>query len=328
MDWIVQQEWSDGNVYSAGISADGCGSAAMVLSQPKPLKGQLIQWASADGHETCYPGGAFREGLVTGWMSMMATMTKGHSLKSVRASLSPAPRVGSDAYFFFGGKKTLPDILAHETLSEWWTPIQGPGHWNQVNWPTVQLSAWWDIFQGHQLEMFDGISAEAPKAHEHVLIVGPLGHCMLGNLDAELAAQETRGMVNAFGLASEVFGGFDKRGRAFKDKLGKVNLFVQGSRRDGNKGPSVVGHYWTSLPGWPTPRPHRLYLAQDHRLLLAEAPARHRALRGSATDADALAVPDTLKAKMGVGRALFTCVVFFKCLCCRAARAATRRMGN
>jgi len=85
MDWIVQQEWSDGNVYSAGISADGCGSAAMVLSQPKPLKGQLIQWASADGHETCYPGGAFREGLVTGWMSMMATMTKGHSLKSVRA---------------------------------------------------------------------------------------------------------------------------------------------------------------------------------------------------------------------------------------------------
>ena len=147
MEWIIRQPWSDGNVYSAGISADGCGAAAMVLSQPKPLKGQLLHWASADGHETCFPGGAFREGLVTGWMSMMSIMTKGVSLE-----------------------KTLPDILQHEEISDWWKPVQGPGHWNQVNWPTIQLSAWWDIFQGHQIEsmfFFSSALSFTSETHAH-----------------------------------------------------------------------------------------------------------------------------------------------------------------
>jgi len=260
--WITAQPWSNGNVFTTGISADGCGLAAMLLTQPPALKGQLLQWASANGHETTFPGGAFREGLVTGWMTVQSVLTKGVSLK-----------------------RTLPDALAHEALSDWWRPVQGPGNWHMVRWPTIHLSAWSDIFQGHQFEMFNGYNEQGPKNLRHSLIVGPLGHCLVQNLvgdvDALLDAEEVRGIVNAYGLASETFGGFDAMGTTYRDKMKKINLYVMGSRLRGER--ATVGHFWTSLDQWPATRPHRLYLTADSQLVMAAVGAT-RSLRGAAED--------------------------------------------
>jgi putative CocE/NonD family hydrolase len=210
-----------------------------------------------DGHETSFIGGVFREGLVTGWMTLMAPLTHGASLE-----------------------KTLPDIIAHEELSDWWTPIQGPGHYHQAQWPTVHVSAWWDIFAGHHLTMFNGIN-DFSSVHEHHLFVGPLGHCMLGNLDPFLAYQEGRGIANAFALSSEIFDGKTRAQSSYKDRVKKINIYVQGSRAQGRRGHGKVGHYWSSFEAWPEPKTHRLLLGANSALTLESAQSASTNLRGS-----------------------------------------------
>ena len=109
-------------MFSAGVSADGCGALTQLLDEPKWLKGQFIMLASADAHSTIYPGGAFREGLIGGWMGLMSIMTHGYSLRH-----------------------TLPDIMKHEALSTWYDPIEATDKSFRVDYPTIHLASWWDI---------------------------------------------------------------------------------------------------------------------------------------------------------------------------------------
>ena len=245
LEWIKKQDFSNGKVYTAGISADGCGTFAMLMDPNEALKGQLLVWASADGHKTSYPGGAFREGLITGWMSIMAIMTQGDSFM-----------------------KTLPDIVAHEALSKWWYNIEAPPHYSKVNWPTIHLSAWWDIFQGHQLEAFDGY-VEHGKVKDHVLVVGPLGHCLLSPelFDSDLLEEDARGIVNAFGLTSEMFSDDEHPGDYFSKRMKKINLYVQGPKHyRWERNDRRHAHYWTSLDDWPVPRTTSYYLGEHSHL--------------------------------------------------------------
>jgi putative CocE/NonD family hydrolase len=259
IEWISKQPWSNGQVFSAGISADGCGSAAMLLTAPPGLKGQLLMWNTANGHETAYPGGIFREGLVTGWMGIMAPLTRGVSIET-----------------------TLPKILQNERLiplsettqrkiDNYWAPVQMDEHLHKVAWPTVSVTAWFDIFSGHQIEMFNGIRERSSSgADAHYIIIGPLGHCMLENTDLELSVQEAQGIVNGFGLASEIFGGFDGvRGDIFKQKMKHINVYMQGSRHGGRRGKAKVGGYWSSMETWPQTLAYRLYLTQNKGLFLS-----------------------------------------------------------
>ena len=274
IDWIVSQPWSNGNVFTVGISADGCASLAVLLEQPKPLKAQLLQWASADGHETTFPGGAFREGLITGWMTVQAPLTHGTSLR-----------------------ETLPDVLKQDKISEWWAPVQGPGRWGMVQWTTIHLAGQFDIFQGHQIYSFEGIRSSTPKSLDHTLILGPLGHCLIASTDPELDVVELEALEMGYGYAGEVFArkngkplAAPKHGKTFTDRLDRVNLYLMGSRKEARRGAGKVGHFWTSLPDWPAARVHRLYLTSGNRLVMAPVVVssnNNRRLRTASTDPDA-----------------------------------------
>jgi predicted acyl esterase len=245
IEWAVKQPWSNGKVFTVGISADGCASLAVLLEEPKSLRGQLLQWASADGHETTFPGGSFREGLITGWMTLQAPLTHGTSLL-----------------------KTLPDVLTQDKLSSYWDPVQGPGRWGMVHWPTVHIAGWWDIFNGHQLDAFNGISTATKKAGlRHVLVVGPIGHCLLGNLDPYLEDIEADALLHGYGYATELFSDFET-GTAFRDRMMRINIWVQGSRVHGRRGEGKVGHYWSSFEEWPSTITHRLFLSEAKSLIM------------------------------------------------------------
>jgi len=255
MEWIVKQPWSNSEVFGSGISADGCGALTQLLEKPPHLKGQLIMWSSADGHKTSYPGGAFREGLLTGWMGIMSLLTKGYSLTN-----------------------TLPDILAHEQLGPWWDKIETVGKFQNVKWPMIHLAGWWDIFQGHQLEAYDGFRSQGDKEFRdsHTIIVSPMGHCLLGNLNFNLARHDAKAIINGFGYASEVFKSMSQ-GKGpighghFGKKLKRVNFYVQGSiphsHEARKKSDKKYGNYWSSLDNWPKYKATRLYIAPDGRLL-------------------------------------------------------------
>lgn len=245
LEWIASQEWSNGRVYSCGVSADGIGTAAMILTRPKPLQGQVLMWATMEGHATVYPGGVFRQGLITGWMTLMAPLTRGVSLTSV-----------------------LPSILSHSAMGEWWEPIQGPGHYHQVEWPTIHISGWWDIFQGHQLNMFNEITDKSPL-QDHYLVVGPLGHCVLDVAGtAHNAQHEAKAIQNGLGLATEVFAKREQTAmisNKFLRKMKKINVYVQ---RGGGK-QELAKTFWSSFDAWPETTPQYLLLGPNKRATLS-----------------------------------------------------------
>ena len=80
MQWITEQKWSNGQVFTAGISADGNSALTQPLFNPPPLRGQFIVWASAEAYDTAYQGGAYRQSLIEGWLTAIGILTRFHSL--------------------------------------------------------------------------------------------------------------------------------------------------------------------------------------------------------------------------------------------------------
>ena len=50
-EWITKQEWSNGEVFTFGASADGITSLQFILSSPEYLKAQYIIWATTEVSE-------------------------------------------------------------------------------------------------------------------------------------------------------------------------------------------------------------------------------------------------------------------------------------
>lgn len=67
-DWIVQQPWSNGEVYSFGASADGLGAFTMLTNQPSWLTKQYFIWTSSVGYDIFYPQGTETEELIDSWI--------------------------------------------------------------------------------------------------------------------------------------------------------------------------------------------------------------------------------------------------------------------
>jgi predicted acyl esterase len=55
-NWIVQQPWSNGKVYSFGASADGLAAFTTVNKDTTWLQAQYFIWSSSIGYDVFYPG--------------------------------------------------------------------------------------------------------------------------------------------------------------------------------------------------------------------------------------------------------------------------------
>merc|ERR1719272_63596 len=61
VQWILEQPWSNGEVYTVGISADGIGEAVIALTTGNSnLKGQWWGWTTGSAHEFIYQSGMYR----------------------------------------------------------------------------------------------------------------------------------------------------------------------------------------------------------------------------------------------------------------------------
>ena len=56
-NWIVNQEWSNGEVYTFGASADGLGEMQTLKANQDWLKAQYIAWAPATAYDILFPYG-------------------------------------------------------------------------------------------------------------------------------------------------------------------------------------------------------------------------------------------------------------------------------
>jgi len=235
LDWITQQPWSNGEVYTVGISADGMGEIALILNKPQMIKGQWWSWTTGNGHHFVYPQGMYRQDLLEGYMHALNPLTHGVSTNDI-----------------------IPAVRSHETWSEWWYNITDcrmstsalPCHYSSVKWPVVSTAAWWDLFSQVQLDDFDGIRKYSDPAvrDQHVLIVAPLGHCILSPEEVisrtELDVAEATSLVLSGRLAGEFFKG--NMNGTIRSRIGRLNFYVM-SHYDA----LIRRNWWTSLKEWP-----------------------------------------------------------------------------
>jgi len=250
-EWIAQQRWSNGDVFYVGASADGMPGNLAVRDGGTRLKGEWLLVTAESGHSFVYPQGAYRQDLMHGYLGMMANNTHGSSKELV-----------------------LPKVESNEAYDSWWEqitlchhlsdPSEQPCYFSTIDWPIVDFAGWWDIFQQTLLTHWQGIRTLSNEVvrDQHVLIVGPLGHCSGGysplGPDSYHNADGT-GLVVAGEIASELFkGNFNSTVRS---RIGRVNLFVQASLHD--DGNLSSGNYWTSLDDFPNPEPTQFFLSTD-----------------------------------------------------------------
>lgn len=248
MEWISKQNWSNGEVVTMGISADGINEAAQVITAPPQLKGQWWMWTTGNGHHFSYPGGAFRQDLIEGYMHFM-----NHIL------------IHGD------GDKMIAEVKENEVYSHWWDAItvDGPSgyknSWGNVKWPIILNTGWWDIFQQSSIETWASMRTltDASVRDKHVHIVSPLGHCILSALDIhpEMAAAESDALYVGGLLAAEAFAGnFSGPNRK---KVGRINLYIMGGFESPKSGP---WRYWSSMDEWPTFTPRTFFLGTENSL--------------------------------------------------------------
>lgn len=255
VEWIIKQPWSNGEVFTVGFSADGIGEAVMALTTGNSnLKGQWWSWTTGNAHRFIYPEGVYREDTLENYLGTMAPLI--HDLFN----------------------RVRNEVRAHEEYSNWYdgvtlcrsNDLTSPHcHYSAVTWPTVHTVGWFDMFRQTHLESFLGLrqASDSSVRDEHVLVVGPLGHCSLMTADQGsqspdiLYTEDMNGLQVSFGLTNEMFSGLSHG--PIRSRLGRVNLFVMG----GFDGPTA-GNYWTSLDEFPESKtPVSFFLHDDGSLV-------------------------------------------------------------
>jgi len=233
-DWIVQQSWSNGKVFTFGASADGMGSFQTIKSSPSWLQAQYIAWAPSQMYQILFPYGAYKQKTAEDWL-LGVTM--------------PNPDVVND---------NIKTVHEHEMRDDFWASVElSDEDYAKVSFPNAFWGGWYDLFQLGTLQAFEGYNYKSAEnvRRTSVITVDPLGHCLEGaEFFTENAVLGRTGVMLAQLFAT--YGIFPVQ----RSEIKNVTFYVMSSNDDAGKG---VGQYWTSLETWPAPRMVDYFLHAD-----------------------------------------------------------------
>ena len=243
--WIVAQPWSNGVVFTTGASADAIDELAQLPQFHPALRGQVIIFATSDGYGTFFPGGAYRESLIDGWLK----------------DTVPTQYTAVDALVRNEEQPGRP----------WWDAVNGSMYYDHVTFPSIAWAGWYDIFQQGNFKQFHGYQRDSSLPGQHRLVVDPCGHCQ--------AAADQFPHDTAFGrvllpilMAFDMMSNDDPQNKTWPpvpEGVANVTMYVMGDDENG-----AVGNYWTSVAELPEPTPTEFFLGSGGALLpAAEAAA-------------------------------------------------------
>eukprot|EP01060_Flectonema_neradi_P014268 TRINITY_DN20971_c0_g1_i1.p1 TRINITY_DN20971_c0_g1~~TRINITY_DN20971_c0_g1_i1.p1 ORF type:complete len:589 (+),score=99.75 TRINITY_DN20971_c0_g1_i1:67-1833(+) len=222
--WLAGQPWSNGEIYQCGGSADGIASIMSWPEHPPALKKQFIMWASINAHQLTYPGGAFRNRLITHWF-----------------------------HHFPGQTQRLIDVAKeHEAPGPYWNPVNITDRCDEINFPAVFLGGWYDIFTKGNINAYECYKKSGKPTY---LIMESCGHCIAKDCPIYLVT-DARTEI-AFVTAVDVFAG-----RTPPSEIRNITFFVMGAGNKDSTyiDPFAPGNYWTSVDDWPVFNPVKFYM--------------------------------------------------------------------
>lgn len=230
-DWIVEQSWSNGEIFSFGASADGLAAFTTDFNEPSWLKAQYYIWTSALGFEVIFPNGAYLFDLADHW------------IRGTVENEDPEP--------------VLQTIKENEFMNEWWDPIEMSGKFDRVHTNSGFWAGWYDIFLVGNLASYEGFNYHSDPAvlHQSVITIDPLGHCQKAAeyFKPDLIAGRTLlGFMQSF----EVYG----IRPVSRPNVKNVTFYVMSSNDDAG---NDAGGFWTTMEKFPEPVMTNFYAHGD-----------------------------------------------------------------
>jgi predicted acyl esterase len=246
MAWITNQTWSNGQIFTAGYSADAISAYSDSYIYNPYVWGGYEAWGDAFGHETTFWNGAYRGGLISHWLLTLNTCPN-------------APNIELQ-------------VRQNEAYDTWWEPLEANGpygnHFPNVVVPSLHQAGWWDIFLQPQIETFMGIVQYGASNVQNMtyLWIIPLGHCTLNGFDYP-GFEVAEPMGQAVAMFKQNYSA-----PVFKYTK-KLNFYVFGPVPSVvGRGNYTAGNYYTSLDSWPVYNSVNYY-AGPNGLLSATAPS-------------------------------------------------------
>lgn len=236
--WISAQPWCNGKVGSSGGSALGVTQNMTAPLAPDCLKAQFVAFAFSDMYaQGAYQGGAFRTGLLEGWL-------KGTAMTDVN----------------------LKTFVSHPDYDSFWAGLNPEAQAEHVHAPAVFMGGWYDIFLQGTINSFVSIHNRggAGARGRCRLIVGPVGHGTLTDLKYPASASRLPKCVDTVAWFDHVLKG--KANGVGEEK--PVHYFVMGDPTD----EGAPGNYWRSADNWPPAAVETAYYLHPDGKLLASAP--------------------------------------------------------
>ena len=231
--WITNQPWSNGNVFSVGMSAPAIAAYMQPMLSPQWLKSAYLAVGVPDVYSTLYQQGTYRESLTNGWLNAI------------------------------GEPSTIPIVEKHEPFSSWWESTDMTPYYSHFNFPTIHYSGWYDIFLQHSLDGWQAFRERNPNTT--VLIMGPDGHCNQGDVPHPDNTSFVYSVEAALTLwtAIETVGMNGTLPSNYVFPYPSIYLYVLGPGT-----PDSVGNFFMSLYDWPKAEEFSLYLAPNSVLSL------------------------------------------------------------
>ncbi len=198
--WILEQDFSDGNVFMYGGSYVGATQMLSAVSTPPGLRGIVPQLTASDYYDGwAYRGGALELGFLLYW-AISAFMPA----ELVRLTEpSEAARLGKEFVGLFADPVAAYDMLPltghdavnrlvpsyrkwleHPRRDEYWRGVAVRDRYGSIAVPALHIAGWFDIFAEGTIENFVRLRTEAATDEARdgqYLIVGPWAHGNTGD---------------------------------------------------------------------------------------------------------------------------------------------------
>ncbi len=188
LDWIINQDWMDGNIATYGASYSGVVQWCMAEELPPQVKTMFISVTGIERYRQNYMNGMFRHDIYTLWAVGNSGMESRFPLENTyEEALRVRPHIEMDTHIY--GKK-LPWYRDWVTNVEEQSPFWSSGLWaemkeipRKIEVPIMMVAGWFD----HNLDASIQSYKKLPKQvrDESIMIIGPWVHTedIYGDLD-------------------------------------------------------------------------------------------------------------------------------------------------
>ncbi len=222
LQWMAEQDWSNGRVATIGRSALGIAQYLMAGAAPPELSCQCIFYATPDLHrDAFFQGGQFRKSLMDGWLGLM------------------------------GSTHILPAVLQHENYTRaFWGNVSLTGRWGNVSVPAIHLGGWYDVFLQGTIDAFTGYNDRGGDGARGAskLIIGPWVHTReLQTRQGELTYPPNALDTFSLDMFRDMIAQYTGDGPDRFDRWPTVSYYVMGDVDNA----SAPGNEWRCSPVWP-----------------------------------------------------------------------------